>query len=228
MAILDERVILRANLRPGEVEELRDSFPDPQDAPATIRTKRSQRSAKVVIHKDRDGKDHFSSEFAPNSRRIPTLKLGPRKSALGNLPSDEETYPVTIWLKDLLTDGVREIVLNSMFMRKASPPLKIRGFMPDGSNLPWVIESLRHGSLNHLRDTGASVRMVSTARPPAHRVSDRFRDWINHLKTALPDIEDIRTVERPDDKHRYLIIRYQGGLEVPRGWPPTGHSDSSP
>jgi predicted ATPase len=44
---------------------------------------------------------------------------------------------------------------------------------------------------------------------------DRFRDWIAHVQTALPDIEMIRTVERSDDRHRYLIIRYAGGLDVP-------------
>jgi len=42
-----------------------------------------------------------------------------------------------------------------------------------------------------------------------------FSDWLAHLQTALPDLRNIRTVERPDDKHRYLIIEYSGGLEVP-------------
>jgi predicted ATPase len=31
----------------------------------------------------------------------------------------------------------------------------------------------------------------------------------------LPDLEAIRTVERPDDKHRHLMLRYRGGIEVP-------------
>jgi predicted ATPase len=64
-------------------------------------------------------------------------------------------------------------------------------FRPDGSNLPWVIENLKSNS------------------------RDRYNDWIAHLQTALPDIESIRTVEREDDKHRYLFIRYRGGLDVP-------------
>jgi predicted ATPase len=76
-------------------------------------------------------------------------------------------------------------------MRKASPPGQGRGFKPDGSNLPWVIESFKGGN-------------------PA-----KFQDWIAHLQTALPEIKDIRTVERPDDKHRYLMIEYTTGLQIP-------------
>ena len=31
----------------------------------------------------------------------------------------------------------------------------------------------------------------------------------------MPDLESIRIVEREDDKHRYLVLGYRGGLEVP-------------
>lgn len=78
-----------------------------------------------------------------------------------------------------------------MLIRQASPPIRIHDTRPDGSNLPWVIESLRQNW------------------------PDRFDDWIEHLRTALPDIEGIRTVERADDRHRYLMVRYHGGIEVP-------------
>jgi predicted ATPase len=40
-------------------------------------------------------------------------------------------------------------------------------------------------------------------------------DWIAHVQTALPDIETIRTVERRDDRTRYLVVRYKHGIEVP-------------
>ena len=76
-------------------------------------------------------------------------------------------------------------------MRKPSPPGKTRGFRPDGSNLPWVVETLKKSN------------------------PKRFKDWIAHLRTAIPDIKDIRTFERPEDKHRYLKIRYSNKLEVP-------------
>ena len=56
---------------------------------------------------------------------------------------------------------------------------------------PWVIQSL----IDH--------------HPEQHR------EWIQHLRTALPDLQDIRTVLREEDRHRYLKIRYSDGLEVP-------------
>ena len=61
----------------------------------------------------------------------------------------------------------------------------------DGSNLPWVVESFFRTD------------------------PDGFADWIAHLQTALPDLESIETVLREDDKHRYLVLRYSGGIRVP-------------
>lgn len=43
-----------------------------------------------------------------------------------------------------------------------------------------------------------------------------FRAWLNHLQTAIPDLADIRMNFRPEDRHRYLMIRYAGGVEVPQ------------
>lgn len=35
------------------------------------------------------------------------------------------------------------------------------------------------------------------------------------MKTALPDLEDIKTILRDEDRHRYLVVCYRGGLNVP-------------
>ena len=43
----------------------------------------------------------------------------------------------------------------------------------------------------------------------------RFKQWIDHVRTALPDVEDITVVERQDDRHRYIVIHYSGGAQVP-------------
>jgi predicted ATPase len=110
---------------------------------------------------------------------------------LPNLPEDESKFPVATWLKSLLTTGIQRFVLNSLLIRKASPPGQGRGFKPDGSNLPWVVRDLEQ------------------------RNGTRFGDWILHLRTALPDLVAIRTVEREDDRHRYLVLEYRGGISVP-------------
>ena len=47
------------------------------------------------------------------------------------------------------------------------------------------------------------------------RDPERFSGWLEHVRTALEDVADIDTVEREEDRHRYLVIRYSNGAEVP-------------
>ncbi len=193
IVIKNEKVLFKINDNDIVSEEPPSLFPDTALAPDTIITSTNAKAKRTIINKVPGGNDNFYSEVYAEKGKgwVPAFKLGPYKSALGNLPEDESKFPVSTWLKKLLTDGVQEFVLNSLIIRKASPPGQVRGFKPDGSNLPWVVDSLEK------------------------RYPDRFRDWIDHLKTSLPDLENIRTVERPDDKHRYLVLCYSGGLEVP-------------
>ncbi|MCR4419672.1 MAG: AAA family ATPase [Clostridia bacterium] len=187
LAILAEKVILLRST--AESIRQRELFPAPVRPPQTILTPKQRRDARTVVNKVRGGNDNFYDETGKGWDH--SFRLGPRRSALANLPEDESRFPVSTWLKATLMDGVQRLILNSLLMRKPSPPGQPRGFRPDGSNLPWVIETL------------------------AKKHPSRFRDWILHLQTALPDIEDIHTVERPEDRHRYLVVRYRGGLEVP-------------
>ena len=73
----------------------------------------------------------------------------------------------------------------------SSPDRRQAGFSPDGSNLPRVIRQLRR----------------------EHKKA--FDDWLNHVRVALPEIENVRVVEREDDRHCYLMIRYASGVKVP-------------
>jgi predicted ATPase len=194
LSILNEKVMLKiaakANNKKSEQHTL---FPMDHVLPRTILTPKGGKNTQTVINKVHGGNDTFSPEVYEKAGKgwRPSIKLGPFKSALKNLPADESKFPVTTWLRDFLTKGVQQFMLNSLLIRKASPPGQPRGFKPDGSNLPWVIENLR------LKN------------------SDRFPDWIGHLQTALPDLEDVRTIEREDDKHRYLVLIYRGGLDIP-------------
>lgn len=151
-------------------------------------SKADSQAARCVVLKTPE-QDIFSPEIGLMKPHV--LKLGPRNSILRNLPADESKFPVSLWLRDLLATGVQQIILNSLLLRRPSPPGQARTFKPDGSNLPWVIADLER------------------------RSPERKSQWIAHLQTALPDIEDISTIERPEDRHRYLVIRYRGGLEVP-------------
>ncbi len=194
-AILGERVLLREGTPKSKPQ--RSLFPEALEVPESILSKgqrsKGQPNTKTIVSRAPEGKVNFYTEFSGRSGGgwINSFKLGVRKSALGNLPEDESKYPASTWLKILLAEGVQPFVLNSLFIRKASPPSHAKGFKPDGSNLPWIVHRLRE------------------------KAPVRFRQWIAHLRTALGDIEDVRTVERPDDKHRYLVIKYDSGLQVP-------------
>ena len=171
-----------------EVQKL--FFPSPNNPPSSIISERRTRGTKKLFTKGHND-NYYSEAFPEEGRWAPSFKLGPRKSTLGNLPEDESKYPVSTWLKQLLSEGVEKIILNSQQIRKPSPPGQKIGFKPDGSNLPWVIEAL------------------------LEKNPSRFREWIEHVRTALPDLEDIKTILRPEDRHRYIVLVYNGGLNVP-------------
>jgi len=38
---------------------------------------------------------------------------------------------------------------------------------------------------------------------------------VQHLRTALSDVHGIGTVERSEDRHRYLVLEYETGLRLP-------------
>lgn len=186
-AILAERVLLGQEREEASVRKT--AFPEALPLPDSILGAHSVRPVTMVVRKSGENVI-FLAETSEEASKLP-FKLGPRKSALANLPEDESKFPVSTWLKRVLIDGIESLVLNSALMRKPSPPGQPKGFRPDGSNLPWVIEDLRE------------------------RDPERLAEWIAHLRTALPDLDEIRTVVRPEDRHRYLVVRYREGFEVP-------------
>lgn len=183
-------------LRSGENDPKppqRTLFPAPPPAPESLLPpagKKTPPGWKKVVNKiEESGNDYFFSETSGWNN---PFRLGPTKSALANLPEDEARFPVATWVKRTLLDGVQRIALNSDAMRRPSPPGETQGFVPDGSNLPWVV---------HRLETKES--------------RDRLQAWVDHLKIALPDLEAISTKERREDRHRYLVLRYANGLEAP-------------
>lgn len=190
ISIFSEKCILKkSNNLPQMPKTL---FPHLLETPDTIMTSRAKKDGRTVINKNMGGNDNYTNEveLKPSGSWKLSVKLGSRKSALANLPADESKYPVSTWLKKFLAEGVQKLILNSLVIRKASKPGQTRYFKPDGSNLPWMIDQLKYQK-------------------------DQFKTWIKHLQTALPDIENIKIIEREDDKHKYLVISYRDELEVP-------------
>jgi len=193
--IFSEKALLRNCSKFYSQIEQRSLFPELSKAPSTILSSKKMSSAKVktILNKVRGRNDNFYSEVykKPGGGWTPTIKYGPFKSSLGNLPGDEKDFPVSTWFRALLISGVQQFILNSLLIRKASPPGQSYTFKSDGSNVPWIIESLKR-------------------KDPKN-----FHNWIVHLQSALPDLESIETIEREDDKHCYLVLKYRGGLRVP-------------
>lgn len=174
----------------------RDLFPFDFPPPDTI-IPAAFKGGQRVLSKTPHGSDSFYVEAKnpdkPNSKGcVPSFKLGTRKSALANLPGDEEKFPVATWFKNALQHRLQKIMLNSAKLRKPSPFLYKFGYSPDGANLPWVVYQLEQ---------------------PQN--AERYRWWIDHVRTALPEVERVWTSERAEDRSRYLMVEYVGGLRVP-------------
>lgn len=180
--------LLPENAEAANVEQ-RTLFPESRFAPNQIVHPKTPKGWRRVVNKvESSGNDYFSSETTPWNN---LFRIGPTKSALANLPEDEAKFPVATWVKRFLLEGIQRIVLNSEAMRRTSAPGQAKTFLPDGSNLPWVVDGLRR------------------------RNKEAFSDWTKQLKIVFPDLETISTRERKEDRHRYLVIRYTNGLEAP-------------
>lgn len=105
--------------------------------------------------------------------------------------SADLVHVVLRWLRERLFEGIERIELDPLALREPSPPGQGSSVGRDGSNLPWVIAQLERKS------------------------PERFHEWVEHLRTALPDLVGMTTIERPEDRHRYLSLEYQDGLKVP-------------
>lgn len=192
LALLAETFWLIQRREPVVTPAQRSLFPQPPQAPETIVLPAGKKAPlgwkKVVTKIAESGNDYFSSETSAWNN---LFRLGPQKSALANLPEDEVKFPVATYFKELLMQGVQTLALNSEAMRRPSPPGTPRAFRPDGSNLPWVVEVLEK---KHRR---------------------RLTEWVDHVRTAIPDLKTIKTVEREEDRHRYLVLELENGLRVP-------------
>lgn len=178
-------------LKTADIEiprQQRELFPRAIGEPTSLLKKQQQKGFRTAINKKYGGNDNFYPEGRKSY--TPSFRLGRTRSALSNVPADPESFPVSTWFKEYLETGIRSIVLSSQAMRQPSPPGLGYEYNTDGSNLPWVIDRLRKDNRT-------------------------FRAWVDHVCTALEDVRDIDTVEREEDRSRYLVVEYNNGARVP-------------
>ena len=191
--IASERGLLMPLLK-QEPRVQRELFPDPPTPPSTMLIGGGRPGKRTVLSKSPEGTDSFHDETAtkPGKGWVTNIAFGPRRSTLGNLPESPTKFPMATFVKRKLENGVKPVFLDSVAMRGASPPaFGTNGFADDGSNLPWVIKRLQD-----------------------HHPTD-FAEWLGHVQTVLSDLRGIRVVDRPEDRHAYLLLRYDTGVDVP-------------
>lgn len=167
-----------------------DPFPKEPNEPDYLVAPRKKIPSgwRKVISKSAQGNDYFKSETTEWNI---IYKFGPLKTSLARIPEDEERFPVSLWVKSYLMEGVQFLQLNSNMMRWPCRPDLSVSFQSDGSNLPKVVQYLKNEHPNS------------------------FARWIKHIQIALPDIESIEAKERQDDRFLYLSIKHKNGLELP-------------
>ncbi len=146
------------------------------------------RGWRKVVQKTKQGKDYFRDEKTEWNN---VFKFGAGKAALGSLPEDPERFPLSIAVRDLLRDGVRTVALDAAELRSSSPPGAPVRLNLDGSNLPHAARELQE-------------------RDPS-----LFRQWVEHLSTAVPGLVDVLVHERQEDKHLVLQATFSGAHDSP-------------
>ncbi len=172
----------------------REMFPDPMQPPRSILVGGNRRGLRTILSKSSQAKDNFNVETSSKSGKgwATSIAFGHRRSALGNLPESPTSFPVATYVKKILGSSIKLLFLDSLRMREASPPARHEaGIAQDGSNLPWIIKKLER---EH---------------------PESYREWLSHIQTTLSELEYVGVVEREDDRHAYLRLRYKSGVEVP-------------
>lgn len=169
-------------------------FPSPTDPPPTIMTRRVARGRRNVFRRDQTTLSRFSVETVEKTGSInwsTGFNLSSDRSMMTFLPDRGNEFPASTRAMAYLRDKVITIELNSALLRQASPPGLGAEFRPDGSNVPWVVDALLQAA------------------------PERWEWWMGHIKCGLDGFDFVRTIRREDDAHRYLMVHYCNGLQVP-------------
>jgi len=192
IGILQERLWLRPRFTGKKRVVRARTFPEARKPVASLfRVAAMDKRAEwkqVITRAKKSGTAYLTGE---TGKWQSSFKFGSDRPALANLPDDRERFPAATWVRRFLMEGVQKIVLHADAIRKPSPSGSPSHFLPDGSNLPWVVHELRE------------------------KDPKRFARWIAHFRTAIPDLKTVSTVERPEDRNRYIVVEYENGLKAP-------------
>ena len=171
----------------------RARFPDPAAPPRTISVDAEAGGYRSVLSRADGGGMRFEPESEEQVAEpwVSPYTFGPGQTALAFLPAVPEAFPAAFRVRRLLT-GVRRIFLDCAALRRPAPPTRDSKILSsDGSNMPWVARRLQTED------------------------EEQYRRWIRRVRSALPEVADLRVVVREEDRRAYLMVRYESGYEVP-------------
>lgn len=134
----------------------------------------------------------MSAEISDDEKinRVLQFGLWNDSLALTNIPEDFNKFPSSIWLKNQFKKFIQPIQIESVSISKAGKEGHTGTVSADGSNLPWLIASLKK------------------------TYPDRYKLWFRHIHSDFPDIKSIKTVLREDQDDMFIKIKYKEGHEV--------------
>ena len=141
------------------------------------------RSWHAIIQRSTGNPAIIKAEYQSRSKQE-NLRLEPQELALANIPRDLNLFPATAWFRDLLEKEVMHYHPDWEKLRQASPPGQTKILREDAANLPWIVMNLQESD------------------------PDLFEAWVDHVKMALPNLENIEAVRREEDFHAYLKVTY--------------------
>ena len=153
---------------------------------------RSQNQRYVFVLDRGRGQTAVVQAYQPGTKKPARYEfdLAPTAVGLANVPADRRQFPVVTWFKSFLANDVRAYRPDYRALREASPAGSGAALQADAANLPWHLYDLRQ------------------ADPSA------FADWIEHVRLALPLVEDVVPYIREGDRRATFRVVY-GGTPAP-------------
>jgi hypothetical protein len=203
-SVLNYRIVITDDERLGvRVHEELLQRVDRRDAPSPSQDfslSEDKRLKNVrLLGKTSKGSDYYTREVG---KYQDVFVFGMEKLTLSHTPADETRYPTANALKRYLLQGVRFVQLNSRAMREPCSATRSTDLELDGTNLPRVVGRL-------IKTTNGRDRLDASAE------SAPLREWTDHLRFALEDLESIGWATRAPDNAEYIVLKYADGLECP-------------
>ncbi|MFD4736995.1 AAA family ATPase [Streptomyces virginiae] len=132
----------------------------------------------------------LTPETTATATELPSFRVPVDQLALTAVLPDPALFPASLWFRQLLGRGVVFYDPDWELLREAALPGDPEVVLPSGRNTAWLALDLYDSD------------------------PERYGDWVDHVRTALPQVAEIRVRVREEDRRAYFIVTYAGGHQV--------------